>query len=280
MNLKSKQTRPLLIGLLAASLIIVGAFMIPSVRAYLLFQQTGSHPGTLDYYAEQALAQGLTEYHFSAGIYEYRLSPSWDDVVSRFSFVVAEPIEVKSSPTQGVGGDDGIQSWYRFRVIEQLSSKPPPFVLGPLPSDLQPAQTDQLWVFKPGGILQRNGVQLVADELSFPAYSFGQRYLLILYLDPTARSGAIIMGSQAVYSVTSSGVLSSVDPLGSVFEADLATRYNNSLDQLRAALNGMPSSTPTPTPTPTPCNASAFQIRRCQQLGGDWDYEICSCSSY
>jgi len=71
MNLKSKQTRPLLIGLLAA---IVGAFMIPSVRAYLLFQQTGSHPGTLDYFAEQAQAQGLTEYHFSAGVHEYQIS--------------------------------------------------------------------------------------------------------------------------------------------------------------------------------------------------------------
>lgn len=252
--------------------------MIPSVRAYLLFQQTGSHPGTLDYFAEQAQAQGLTQYHFSAGVHEYQISRTWDDVVARFSFVVAEPLEVKSYPHPGVGGDSDIESWYRFRIIETLSQKPTPFQLNPGPSDIAPAQPGQLLVHKFGGTLLRNGVQLVADEPSFPDYALGQRYLLILFVDPNSSVGSVTMGSNGVYSVSASGTISSVDLVGSVFEADLATRYNNSLDQLRAALSGTPSSTP--TPTPTPCNASAFRIRNCQQSGGEWDYELCSCSTY
>jgi hypothetical protein len=277
-NLKSKQTRTLLVGLLAASLIIVGAFMIRSVRAYLPFPQAGSHPGTLDFYAEQAQAQGLSQYTFPAGIIEYSVSPSWDDAVSRFSFVLAEPIEVRSYPRgEGVGGYCCIQSWYRFRVLETLSSKPTPFPINGFPTDMAPPQSDQLLIWKSGGRLTRNGVQLFAEEPAFPEYTFGQRYLLILFIDLNTRGGDVSMGSYGVYSVNASGVLTSIDPGGGIFDADLASRYGNSINSLRAALNGSPIPTPTPTPTPPTCNATSAVISRCTRLGGIWNGEDCTC---
>jgi hypothetical protein len=278
MNSKSKQTRPLLIGLLAASLIIVGAFMIPSVRAYLPFPQAGSHPGTLDFYAEQAQAQGLSQYTFPAGITEYSVSRSWDDALSRFSIILAEPLEVRSYPRGAADlGDSNIESWYRFRVLETLSSKPNPFPINGFPADMAPPQSDQLLVWKAGGRLTRNGVQLFGEEPAFPEFVFGQRYLLILYLDPISRGGDITMGSYGVYYVNASGVISSVDPGGSVFDTDLANRYGNSINNLRAALSGPPNSTPTPTPTPSTCNASPALISRCTRLGGIWNDEDCAC---
>lgn len=39
-----------------------------------------------------------------------------------------------------------------------------------------------------------------------------------------------------------------------------------------------PTPTPTPSPTPTPCNPSPILIQRCENNGGSWDWETCTCN--
>lgn len=202
--------------------------------------QTSTVPNTLGWYAQQAQAQGKTEYLFDAGIYEYLVPSTWDDVIaSDFTFIVAEPTGSKSYPTPGANGtQDGIETWYRFKVDETLSSKPVPGSLHPAPNDAPPLQNNEIYIRKAGGSLSLNGIELTAVEPDFPVYRIGQKYLMILYYDPASKLGAIVMGSNGVYSVDSSGNLSSVSSNGSPYTDDIANRYNNNLNQLRAALIG------------------------------------------
>jgi hypothetical protein len=212
--------------------------MVQPVKAYLVHTQSDLMPNTLAWYAEQAQARGLTRYEIGAGIHEYYLPDTWNDVLTRFSLVVAEPVELRSYPHPGVGGDSDIETWYRFRVVETLSTKTTPFPLGPGPSDMLPAHSDELFVFKWGGSLTQSGVQLDAIESDYPAYMIGQKYLVILDQDLSQRVGSVQMGSAGVFLVSSTGNLSSISPGESIFQEDLANRYSNSLDQLRASLKG------------------------------------------
>lgn len=263
-------------------LIVAGGFGLASLFILTRAQQTGAEPGTLDWYAEQAVEQGSGSWELGAGIFDYIEPKDWNDVLAWNSLVVVEPIEVKSYSQD----DRGIWSWWRFRVVETLSQKDVascnscsiPTVL---PSDFSPPQQDQIVVQKYSGWLLHNGVWLTAIEPSFPEYVMGQKYLLILELDPRDRSGEMVMGPLGVYRIDSSGLMTCVCEYAgreNPYRDILTSRYGNSLAQLRAELLGLPNPTPTPTPTPNSCQPSSILIQRCQDNGGYWDFETCRCT--
>lgn len=211
---------------------ILSVLTLQSVRAYLISQQQ-AQPATIAAYIAEAQAQNQTSITFPVGIHEYFLPNTWDNVISGFSFVIVEPIELRS---YGTLTDDIVKSWYRFRVIETLSSKPPPFGITNPPTDMAQPQSNEILVFKWGGTVTLNGVQVTAEDPSFPNFTMGQRYLLIVQVDSNTRLANNAMGSDGAYAITSTGQILPVSPEGGAFQNDLATRYSSSIAQLRTAL--------------------------------------------
>lgn len=225
------QTKKIIVLVIAVGALSV--ITIQSVRAYLI-AQLQAQPGTIAAYIEEAQANNETSISFPSGIHEYFLPNTWDSVVSSFSFLVVEPIEVRS---YGTLTDDTVRSWYRFRVIETLSTKAPPFAITDPPGDMAPPQSNEILAFKWGGTVTVNGVQVTAEEPSFPNFVMGQRYLLVVQVDPNTRLANNAMGPDGAYIITASGQIVPVNSAGGVFQNDLASRYSSSIDQLRAALS-------------------------------------------
>jgi hypothetical protein len=258
--MSSKPLNPLTLLLLLISVCFIsllislasGSSFLKAVKAP---QQTFP-PGTLNYYAQQAQAQGFTRYTFESGIYEYVEPDNWDIVLGAYSFAVVELLETRSYPDST---DGTIGSWQRFRVLETLSQKPLAcsdcFYPTP-PNDVLPAQPDEILVRKHSGTLQRNGVTLVAKESDFPDFTAGQRYLLIVDLNSSTKVGDLALGPAGAYRLDASNNIACVCDIPNAhnpYQADIASRYNNSLNQLRVALGGNPGPTPTPQPTVDPC---------------------------
>jgi hypothetical protein len=271
---------------------LVGAVAILSIASALIFtraQEPGTDPGTLDWYAEQALAQGATDWEFGAGVHEYVEPKTWDDVLASYSFVIVEALESKSYPSGGISRPpSGIWSWWRFRHLETLAQKDVAlcyFCSLPkvLPADFRTPNSDEIVLQRYTGALSHNGVWLHAVEPMYPDFVVGQKYLLILDLHPGERIGSVGMGALGVYWIDSAGRLTSLLEFTgqeNPYKDQLTSRYENSLDQLRAALTGTPLPTPTPSPTSSPnsCQPSPVLIRKCADNGGDWDWGTCTCN--
>ncbi|HEV8369981.1 MAG TPA: hypothetical protein VGQ39_18655 [Pyrinomonadaceae bacterium] len=220
--------------LFIALVILIAVASLRSVRGYLLFPQQQSQPGTLAAYVEEAQAQSVSQYSFPSGFHEYVVPETWDEVLNNFSFVIAEPLEKRS---YGTGNDTTITSFYKFRILETLRSRPAPFAVTNPPTDMSAPQPNEFFMFKWGGLLSLSGVQLVAEEPTFPEFTMGQQYLMVMQLDASSKMANNALGPFGAYIINSNGTFESISPNGSTFETDLSTRYNNSINQLRAALS-------------------------------------------
>ncbi len=246
---------------------------------------TGPEPGTLEWYAQLAQSQGLSEYHFSDGISEYP-APPLDDAISNSNVAVVQMIAAKSYAVE----DDSIVTWSKFKILESWRQVAACSAcirdgLAP-PTDMLPLNPDEILVLRGGGSLAVNGVLLKSIMYDFPQFSFDHNYVLFFQRDPSQpQVGSLWLGGNGVLPIVSGNQLATVDILDTTgttlqhnpFTDELQSRYGNSLDQMRASFTGSP---PPPTPTPTPCNPGLTAIRSCQQRGGGWDYESCQCSYY
>jgi hypothetical protein len=275
-----KRTAILLIALLILVVGTLSAIKSSSVRA---LPQATAQPGTLDWYAQQAQAQGVSGYTFESGNFEYSEPATWDTVLGLYSFLIVEPVQVQSYPSSS---EDTIYSWYKFRVVETLQQKDSsscpgcPPLPDSVPANMTPPQAGEIALVKSSGVLVRNGITLAAQESVFPDFTMGQRYLLIVELNPSTRIGSLDMGPLGVYLLDSSGHMTALVAASfrdNPFEADIANRYGNSVNQLRASLNPTPTATPTPTPTSS-CDPDGSRASACYDSGGSWSPATCKCT--
>jgi len=269
MNLK----RALLALLTLAGLCVLALPLSkPSVRAFFFRPQVTAEVYSLDWYAQDAQSRGEVSNVFSAGVIEYNHPETWDDVLANYTFIVAEVVDQKYYPSAPLSGPpNNINTWCRLRVIETLQLKNvatcadcAPLVTPP--ADLPPAESDQILAIKHGGSLLWNGVNLTAVDNAFSNLMPGQRYLLILDVDPARKLGEFALGPRGAYIIGSANGLIAINPEANPYQSDLTNRYGNSLDQLRASLN---------PPQPTTCNPAQEQY--CYSRGGEWDSTNCSC---
>src|SRR6266404_2701036 len=83
--------------------------------------QAVAEVGTLDWYAEQAQANGANAFNFRAARVEFDEPETWDDVLANYTVMTAQLESSKSYP--GALNRD-IETWYKFRITETLSQKP------------------------------------------------------------------------------------------------------------------------------------------------------------
>lgn len=111
--------------LLLIIVVITGLFVFFSIRQYRVNAfQTGVTPGSLHALAQTTLNEGRSSAEVPLMMFEYGPADGITQALSRYSVVVAYPVNSNSY----VWDDENqiIGTWYRFVVTETLSMKPFP----------------------------------------------------------------------------------------------------------------------------------------------------------
>jgi hypothetical protein len=192
---------------------ILATFLVVSIiqdRAKIEGLEKSKDRGKLSWYAEMAKAKGQREVTIPTPISEYTVPRSFDEALAYYSLVVAEPVEQKS-----YAQNEGISTWYKFRVVEELSRPTvqcntcPGFPAAP--AEMLPVEQNEFLAAQIGGEAQLNEVRLISRDPDFPAFVRGKKYLLFLSFDPKKEVGALRMGPWGTFSLDSSENLKAVD---------------------------------------------------------------------
>jgi hypothetical protein len=192
--------------------------------------------GKLSWYAARAKAKGQTEARVAVPILEYAVPKDLDTALAYYSLVVVEPVEKKSFPEESF-----IMSWYKFRLIEELSRATilcttcP--AIQPAPADMLPLKSDEFVASTAEGEIELAGVKLVAIDRDHPGFEKGKRYVIFLAFDTTRTVAALRMGPSGTFQ------LDDLDQLKAVNEKykhpvidELTGGADHSLNRLRRRL--------------------------------------------
>jgi len=154
-----------------------------------------------------------------------------DTAFQNYSVVVAEVVTSKSYPVN----NDGVTTWYKFRVLDQLSEKfanychtcPEPEV----PEDLSSINVDEFLLPTAGGTINVDGVEVTVDRGSEPVFESGKKYLLILSL-AVSRVASLPARSAGIFRVDENEKLEAFDK-SSPIQAELNRRFGGDLSKLK-----------------------------------------------
>lgn len=259
-----KTAKTLLIGLtLLALLGLVVALSSAKPKPAIPQELQGATPGSIDAMVVQALTNGETL--ASNGIIgDHEFAQTFDEAKANYTVVLA----TANSKHSLQNGPFSIVTWSRFTLNETLSTVSPHVCVSGAcapPAGIAAAGSTELLVPKPGGNIFKNGVEVDLRLEDFPDFVTGQSYLLFLDYDPAGRVGAPALGELGVFTVNSNGTVTAL-VASSDLKNDIATRFGNSLSQIRTALGSTP---------PSGCNPTDEQY--CYSRGGEWDSGTCSC---
>lgn len=239
--------------------------------------QTGGVDGsllTLSGRAAAAAAQGeLIVNHMTSG--NFAQVETLDDAFARYTVLVAEPVLSRSY----VIDDVGVGTWYKMRVSETLSQKPPyqcsecgPVTLPDPPADLLPLNADEILIYRGGGTVEVGAVTFHYEVEQFPEFNLTQKYLFFLTYDSSKKVALASVGPSGVFVVTSPDLLNSTltDADGLVISNavtdGMSARFGNNLTQLRNFFN-----------PPQSCDPTGSLGASCVDNGGTWNPLTCYC---
>jgi hypothetical protein len=248
------------------------AISVPCLIAILWFakgastqtsQLEAAEPGSIDEMIMQAIADGQTETTNSV-VVEHEEVPTFDTAKASYSVFIA----TANSKQSLLINPYVISTWFRFTVNETLSTISPHVCVSGRcapPSGVAAAGSTELLVPKSGGNIFKDGVSVDIEVHGFPDFILGQKYLLFVDYDASARVGAPALGAIGVFRVNADGTVTSLSATSDLRD-DIATRFGNSLNQIKTALGSS---------TPSGCSQTAEQF--CYSRGGEWDSATCQC---
>jgi hypothetical protein len=196
--------------------------------------------GTLKGRILDAKAEGLDEVKLSLLSCGYDIG-SLRTALARDTVVLAEAVGKKT-----LADEDGLRTWYRFKIAETLSEKPMPKYpnydsLPDPPNDMQPLGEDEFVILEANGQMEIDGVRVI-QRSNGVVYEDGGVYLLFLHIEPrkrvAVRSGTDPLG---VFLVAKDGTFRSYIDRSYPLRDQMASRYGNSIEKLRAALKNNPA---------------------------------------
>ena len=226
-------------GVVVGILALVGASAISSKKQEqeLAALEKADDRGTLAWHAKRAKLQGEKQVVIRAPLARYGVADNWNEALSHYSAVVAEPVERKYY----VSDDYSVNTWYKFRIIDRLSHpRECDFCsqLAPLPDDMLPLKEDEILVRKKGGTTTVDGIKIMCVDPQFPDFKLSHKYLLFLSLDSAKKEGVLLMGPWGVYSVKSGDVLEIVNPeIKHQLRDEIKTRFGNSVKRIKDHLD-------------------------------------------
>jgi len=191
--------------------------------------------GTLMWHVQMAKTRGEKEYvmgSIGCGMGVATL----EETLSNYTIVVAQPIEKKT-----YADTYGLSTWYRFRIIETLSTKTlrvsnhwSSYISSP--ANMLPINADEFLMPESGGTLVIDGIT-VTEYSNSPQYSLSKRYLLFLELDSAKKIGGIPWADEVgIFTVDDDGTLQGTDDDSYELKDKLASRFDNSMQRLKVYL--------------------------------------------
>jgi len=192
--------------------------------------------GKLTWHAQLAKAKGVDKVVLRSSIVDYAVPRSFDDALANYSLVIAEPFYSQSYATTY-----DIQTWYKFRIVEELST-PPSDCTGcgntvEPPVDLLPLESNEFLSSKIGGEVAVEGVPIISNDPSYANFQIGRRYLLLVAFDSKKIVGTLRSGPWGVFALDPDEKIRSVNPeLKDPFREKLLHQFGNSLPNLKRSL--------------------------------------------
>ncbi len=227
--------------------LVISAVLVVAVSAVLITLSSNSvnskiqelekskDRGKLSWYAARANAKGQTEARVAAPIIEYAVPKDLDEALAYYSLVIVEPVEKKSYPEEST-----ITSWYKFRLIEELSSPTRLCTtcpdIAPAPADMLPLKSDEFVAPRCEGEIELAGVKLVSVNPDFPSFEKGKRYLIFLAFDTARTAAALRMGPWGAFRLDDLDQLKAVNEYKHPVIDELTGGADHSLNKLRRRL--------------------------------------------
>lgn len=159
---------------------------------------------TLAERAQEAKEKGKKRVVFPAQIGNPAHVESLSQAFDLFQVLVVKPVAQYSAAL----GKDGIVTWHKFKVIEDLSQDNTPYtshmnLMEILPGEIDyyKLEEDEVLVPQYCGILNVDGITLIQETDEFPLLSKRQKYLLFLSKNPYEKFGRMVLGPSSVYAV-------------------------------------------------------------------------------
>lgn len=154
------------------------------------------------------------------------------DAFRELSVVIAEPIEIKSS----LFSDDEIITWYRCRLVDTISIRPPLMCDGcpePLekPADINRNELGEVLIPKVGGTVVVDDVRITMKDVHMPDFELHKRYLVFVSISPNGVA-MLTGGPTSVFRITDTD---SLEPMNkkSRLKTEIEHRFNLKLGKLR-----------------------------------------------
>jgi len=190
--------------------------------------------GTLRQQVARAKLRGEPQLTLGGIVATYEQAKSLDNVLARYSLVVAQPVEQRGY----IDEHDSISSWYKFKIIETLSNPATPhsFASFNIPAELLPLREDEILVSRLGGTVPVDGLMVTIQEQNFPEFKKSRKYLLFLLLDPVQKVGAVGLGPAGALLIKDEDTFESINERTYPLQNEIQNRYGNSFKSLKEKL--------------------------------------------
>lgn len=221
---------------LGALVLVVAGFGLLQLRSNYQDKQRMAR-GRVSLAVEHAKANKKSEITLPAPIPFYAAVGNLDDALSRYSTVVAKPIQEFSQINPE---SKEVETWYKLEVVDFLSAPQNAKCTNcsfpkNAPPELQPVQENEILVVQYTGTVVSDGVKVTSTDLTFPDFKLNQQYFLLLSLDLQTRVGLIELGPAGVSSIDSNGELSPVYAKSPKLSQALTERYGK-IDKIKQNL--------------------------------------------
>lgn len=217
------------IALVIAGLTSVGVIHSASKRRELNAQQN-DRVGTYKERLQRAKARGDKKMR-SGGVIPLYAHANLDQALEIYDLVIGEFVSSKSFAAD----DDGtVLTWYKFKVHETLSqAKHRVSKIDSPPAELYPLASDEILIWKTGGSVEIDGMEIEMEDVTFPPFENSKKYLLILALDPAKQAGTVSVGPSGALIIKPDDTLEPVVKTITYFKTRIEDRYGSSVSKLK-----------------------------------------------
>jgi hypothetical protein len=222
--------------LIVAMLLFVGIGYIKTASKSKPVQESveSEKRGTLRQQIARAKLRGEPQLTLGGIVATYEQPKSLDNVLTRYSLVVAQLVEHKGY----IDEHDSISSWYKFKIIETLSrpATPHSFAFFELPTDLLPLRDDEILVSRLGGTVPIDGLSVTVQEHEFPEFRKSRKYLLFLLIDPVKKVGSAGLGPAGTLLIKDDDTFESINERAYSLQNEIQNKYGASFKSLKQGL--------------------------------------------
>jgi len=219
------------VALVIAALTSVGVIRSASKRQDANPQD--DRVGTYKERLQRAKARGDRKM-LSGGVIPLYAHVEFDQALEIYDLVIGEFVSSKSFATDDNGT---IVTWYKFKVHETLSqAKRRVSKIDSPPAELLPLGSDEILIWKTGGTVEIDGMEIEMQNLEFPPFENSKKYLLVLALDPAKQAGTVEVGPSGALLVQFDDTVEPAAKNRTHFKREIDNRYGASVSKLREKL--------------------------------------------